>query len=118
MGRIIEKQLSFAELSIQVDYIGEDYHIIIRGGDRHHIGCTVLAVPRLSLTGDGSISVTSSVINVTGHKDEVICRRLAEKVARRKNAITVCTGGFHIDHICKEQIDEVIQAVDDLEIMI
>lgn len=85
------------------------------GGEKPHIGCVVLAIPRPSLTGDGSVSVTSSVLNITGHKDEELCRCLAEMLARKKNAVTVCTGGFHVDHIQKEQIAEVTEAIREIE---
>lgn len=107
----IEKELSFLKLIIKFTKIGNDYHIILEGGNRPHIGCTVLAIPRPSLKEDGSISSTASVLNVTGHKDEFLCRYLAENFAARKNAVTVCTGGFHMDHITEEQIEEVKKAV-------
>lgn len=106
-----QKQLTFSEIKVQITELGEDYHIMLRGGDKPHIGCTVLAVPRPSLTGDGSISVTSSVLNVTGHKDEQLCRYLAEEIARKKQAVVVCTGGFHYDNISSLQIQEVLAAV-------
>ena len=118
MERYIEEELSFGKLSVQISQLGSDYVIAVWGGEKPHIGCTVLAVPRPSLTGDGSCSVTSSVLNVTGHKDEEICRTLAEQVARRKGIVTVCTGGFHVDHIGKEQIDEVIQAAEKIGSML
>lgn len=107
----IEKKLSFSELTVEITQLGDDYMLVLAGGEKPHIGCTVLAVPRPSLTGSGERSATASVINVTGHKDETICRFLAETVAIKKGAVTVCTGGFHMDHIRKEQIDEVIAAV-------
>ncbi|MBQ6397572.1 MAG: hypothetical protein IJI06_05425 [Oscillospiraceae bacterium] len=44
-----------------------------------HIGCAVLAIPRPSLKSDGSMSCTSSVLNLSGHKDETLCRLLAER---------------------------------------
>ena len=111
MDRLIEKELSFAQLTIEMKQIGRDYEVSLRGGQKPHIGCTVLAIPRLSLSGDGSNSATSSVLNVTGHKDETLCRYLAEKIASAKNAVVVCTGGFHMDHISKAQIGEVTDAV-------
>ncbi len=80
-----QKQLTFSEITVQITELGEDYHIMLRGGDKPHIGCTVLAVPRPSLTGDGSISVTSSVLNVTGTRmssSAVIWRR---KLPEKKN---------------------------------
>ncbi len=107
MERIIEKEMSYAGLYIRVSCLGDDYCVSLWGGEKPHIGCAVLAIPRPSLTGDGSVSVTSSVLNVTGHKDEELCRYVAEQIARRKNAVTVCTGGFHMDQITEEQICEV-----------
>lgn len=112
------RELSFSRLTVRLCRLGDDYHVLLWGGNKPHIGCTVLALPRPSLTGDGSVSVTSSVLNVLGHKDETLCRRLAENVARKKNAVTVCTGGFHMDNITKEQIEEVIRALDELESLI
>ena len=44
--------LSFATLKIQVKRLGEDYFIIMQGGDKPHIGCTVLSIPRPSLSGE------------------------------------------------------------------
>ena len=82
------------------------------GGERPHIGCVVQAVPRPSLSGDGTISVTSSVINLTGHKDEFLCRRLAENRCRETGKVVVCTGGVHMDHITGEQIEELLKNID------
>ena len=112
--RIIEKVLSFAKLTVKITKIGSDYHVILEGGERPHIGCTVLAIPRPSLKGDGRISSTASVINVTGHKDEYLCRYFAEKMAAAQNAIVVCTGGFHTDGITERQIEEVQRAVEEI----
>ena len=83
---------------------------VLYGGQSPHIGCTVLAEPRPSLLGDGSVSATASVLNVCGHKDEAICRLVAETVASRTGRVTVCTGGFHLDGITPEQIGEVSAA--------
>ena len=92
--------------------IGEDLVLTLSGGEKPHIGCVVQAVPRPSLSGDGSISVTSSVINLTGHKDEFLCRRLAENRCRETGKVVVCTGGVHMDHITGEQIEELLKNID------
>lgn len=118
MQRTIEKELSFSKLTVTVQSVGDDFYLVLSGGDKPHIGCCVLAVPRQSLTGDGSISSTASVINVTGHKDEYLCRYLAEAAAIKKNAVTVCTGGFHMDHILPKQIEEVMAAVREISDML
>lgn len=109
-----EKQLSFSMMYIQMTKLGNEYHVLVWGGNKPHIGCTVLAVPRPSLTGDGSKSVTSSVLNVLGHKDEQICRYLAEEIAKKKKTVVVCTGGFHFDSITSNQIQEVLDAVKEI----
>ena len=87
--------------------IGEDLILILSGGEKPHIGCVVQAVPRPSLSG-----VTSSVINLTGHKDEFLCRRLAENRCRETGKVVVCTGGVHMDHITGEQIEELLKNID------
>lgn len=107
----IKKELTFTNIYAEISRLGEDYHILLSGGERSHIGCTVLAVPRPSLDGSGKMSSTASVLNVTGHKDEEVCRYLAEKVSAGKNAVVVCTGGVHMDEITKEQIAEIVETM-------
>lgn len=110
MGQV-RKRLSFAELTVISSQIGADYCIHVSGGERPHIGCAVLATPRPSRNCPEEISATSSVLNVAGHKDESICRQLAEAAAKRRNAVAVCTGGFHTDGITEEQIGELMGVV-------
>ena len=107
--REISVRLSFTRINIAVDSIGDDLCITVQGG-KSHIGCTVLAIPRESLTGEG-ISCTSSVINVSGHKDEEICRYVAEKAAAKYNVAVVCTGGIHIDGITAGQLEELREGI-------
>ena len=104
----IKKKLTFTNMCVEIRRLGSDYHILVSGGECPHIGCTVLAIPRPSLDGNGKMSSTASV---TGHKDEDVCRYLAEKVSAGKNAVVVCTGGIHMDGITKEQIAEIVEAV-------
>ncbi len=101
-------------LKMSAGRIGKDLLLCVEGGDTPHIGCAVQAVPRPSLAGDGKRSATASVWNLTGHKDEFLCRRLAEKVCKELGVTVVCTGGFHLEHISKEQIAEVMKAADEM----
>ena len=75
MERMLTKKATAAGCTMEVTVmkLGEDFQICLAGGEKPHIGCVVQAVPRESLTGDGSWSATSSVWNRTGHKDEVLC---------------------------------------------
>ena len=100
---IYEKQLSFAGITVRITKVGEDYSILLTGGGKPHIGCTVLSIPRPSLTGDGSISVTSSVLSLTGHKDETICRYL--ETHRKKEKHSSCLHGgipYRSNHWCAD----------------
>lgn len=105
----VVKKISTPDFDIEAGAakIGEDILLYIQGGDKPHIGCTVMAVPRPSLSGNGERSVTSSVLNLIGHKDESICRSLAEKVCQATGKTVVCTGGFHLENITTQQIKKV-----------
>ena len=108
------KEVAGTILMASAAYVGEDILICVQGGERPHLGCVVQAVPRLSLKGDGKAGATSSVLNLTGHKDEFLCRRIAERVCRDTGKVVVCTGGFHLDGISEEAIREVLDAADRL----
>lgn len=114
MDRTIMRQGTAAgsRLTIAAKFIGEDIFITVEGGERPHIGCIVQAVPRPSLTGNGETSATASVLNLTGHKDEFLCRRIAERICAGTGRIVVCTGGFHVDNIREDQIREVLACAD------
>lgn len=110
---IIETKLSYASYNLSINKLGEDYNIIFTGG-KEHIGSCVLAIPRPSLKNPTNISVTSSVLNITGHKDEFICKYIAESFAKRYNSTTICSGGFHFDNITQEKIDELFLSIKEL----
>lgn len=116
MEWILKEKRQVAEhfIEVGVSKIGNDILLCLEGGTKPHVGCVVQAVPRLSLTGDGSRSATASVLNLTGHKDEYLCRQLAEKISSNLGTVVVCTGGFHIDNMTKEQIKEVLQVVNEI----
>lgn len=89
--------------------MGQDYTLAVYGGALPHVGSVVMSVARPSLTGEG-ISATSCVLNGLGHKDELIARLFAERVAKEKNCTAVCACGIHVDQITPEQIQKVQEA--------
>jgi gallate decarboxylase subunit D len=81
-------------------------NIFIGGGERIHVGTTVISQPRPSLTGDGSTSCTTSVINLLGHKDDEIAIPVAEEICKHFKETTVVTAGIHIDNATAQYIEE------------
>ena len=110
----VEREVCGYPLRVGVKRIGEDLVISVEGGQKPHIGCVIQSVPRPSLTGDGNFSATSSVLNLTGHKDEYLCRKLSEQICAACQTTVVCTGGVHIDQITKEEIDEIMRTVEEI----
>ena len=109
------KEHVFGECWLNCEWIpmGQDFTVMVFGGDVPHVGSGVMTEARPSLTGEG-IGVTSSVINRLGHKDEVIARRYAEAIAIRAKCTVTCVCGIHIDHLTPEQLGIVEQAAERL----
>ena len=107
----IKKKLTFTEICVEVRRLGDDYHILVSGGECPHIGCTVLAIPRPSLDGSGKMTPTAPELTVPGKTPEQVGVYLAYKEAPAKNTTVVCTGGIHMDGIMKEQIAEIVEAM-------
>lgn len=104
-------KLSFSVMHMVFYRLGDDIVALLAGGEREHIGSAVLALPRPSLRGDGTLSSTSSVLNVPGHKDEALCRLVADYLSSRLGCRVAVTGGFHSDNLSSSQIEETVTAV-------
>ncbi len=95
-------------LDISAVRMGEDLSVTISGGTKPHIGCCVLAVPRPSLADSNQISSTSSILNVCGHKDDIIAKAVAEKLSSTLNCIVTVSCGIHFDQITKDQMEAIL----------
>ena len=100
----------FAEVKI----IGYDLILSVWGGTMPHIGSISVSVPRPGLKDGTSMSSTSSVINLIGHKDEVVARKFSEQLAAKFNKNAIATAGIHIDDITENQINILMQNMTDL----
>lgn len=85
--------------------IGEDLCVIISGGDKPHIGCVTLSVPRPSLSTSGGTSATTSVLNLMGHKDDEAAKYVSHLLSSKLNKNVVVTCGIHVDNITCEEIE-------------
>ena len=95
----------------EVKIIGGDLMISVWGGTKPHIGSISVSVPRPGLKDGTSMSSTSSVINLIGHKDEVVARKFSEQLAAKFNRNAIATAGVHIDDITENQINIIMQNI-------
>lgn len=83
---------------------GEDVSLTVGGGERSHLGASALAVPRSSLRDPEKVSASTSVLCVTGHKEDEFARRAAEQIAARRNCVASVCAGVHIENAGTEEL--------------
>jgi hypothetical protein len=84
-------------------------NIYLGGGEKTHIGTVVLCQPRESLKQDGSRSVTTSILNIVGHKDDDIAKPIAEKLCLNLNERIVISAGVHIEKATEAEIQKLLE---------
>jgi hypothetical protein len=102
------------KINMKAILIGEDLCVIISGGDRPHVGCVTLSVPRPSLADESIISSTTSVLNLVGHKDDEAARYVSHTLSSKLNKNVVVTCGIHVDNITVEEINITIKLLTEL----
>jgi hypothetical protein len=84
--------------------IGRDLSVSIWGGTHPHIGAVALAIPRPSLRNKRKTSATSSVLTLSGHKEDGPVKMVSEALASALNKNVVVTAGIHWDNLKPEEI--------------
>lgn len=79
--------------------------MIVTGGDRPHLGAVAVAQPRESLADPLKTSATTSNITLLGHKEDVLARSAASRVASAGSTNVVVCCGIHVENILPEEID-------------
>lgn len=102
------------KISMQLIEIGDDLFVVITGGNKPHIGCVTLSTPRLSLSDNGLISATTSVLNLVGHKDDEVARYVSQKLSSALNKNVVICCGIHLDKIEEWEINTVFEITKEL----
>jgi gallate decarboxylase subunit D len=98
----------------RVQKVGEDILVSLWGGTRPHIGAVGIAVPRPSLENPKRWSATSSTLTFLGHKEDMLVKKISEKLASRLKRNVVMTAGIHWDTITPQEIKTVGTLVDKL----
>ena len=101
-------------LQLVATRMGRDLCVALSGGDRPHIGAVALSQARPSLQGDGSLSATTSVLALTGHKEDDLARALAARLAVALDATVCVSCGIHVDGIQGAELHAVIDLTEEL----
>lgn len=108
MEKLTTYSACFGEGQYRVEAVavtcGRDVAVTAAGGTGPHIGAAVLAVPRPSMADPSRMSSSSSVICVTGHKDDEIAKHAAQILASSLGCIVTVIAGIHIDNAAPEDI--------------
>ncbi len=87
---------------------GADLVISITGGSQPHVGAVAIAQPRPSLRNSALTSATSSVITLCGHKDDVVARQAAERLARALGCVAVVSAGIHLEEASEADLAQLL----------
>lgn len=95
-----------------VQLLGEDVLIAVWGGTRPHIGS--LAVSTSDPERDPEQGRSSNVLQFCfpGHRDDVVARRVSERVAAALQRTVAVSAGIHIPDITPAEIDAVLANTD------
>lgn len=94
----------FHNVVASITHSGDDLIVCICGGEKEHVGAVALAIPRPSLADPKKISASTSVLCLTGHKEDEIARDGALQLASHLNCTVVLTVGLHVDFAKPEDI--------------
>ena len=84
---------------------GRDIVICIGGGEKKHVGAVALASPRPSLKNIGETSATASVLCLVGHKDDILARTAALRLAAAFKTNVLVSVGLHMDSATEADIN-------------
>ncbi|MCL4535248.1 MAG: hypothetical protein M1370_08850 [Bacteroidetes bacterium] len=97
--RIVTVTVGRGHRRVQATAILADDGLVVTllGGDRSHVGAVGIGIPRPSLRDGAQRSASSSVITITGHKEDALAKACAEDIARGLDQVAVVVAGMHVD---------------------
>jgi hypothetical protein len=93
------------QIKLRATITSDGLVVQIFGGDRTHIGALALSLPAPSLNDPGLISCSTTVVPITGHKDDEVAKPVAEDIARSWGSPVLTVVGIHVDRASKRDID-------------
>jgi molybdopterin converting factor small subunit len=99
-------------VSASLQQLGPDVLISVWGGARPHIGALSISMPHPECAPEESRSSTVLQFSFPGHRDDVVARRVSERVASALQRRIVVSAGIHVPDITPAGIDTVLANVD------
>ena len=78
------------------------------------MGAVAMAVPRPSLQDPKKMSATSSNFTFVGHKEDLLAKKISEKIASQLKTNVIITAGVHWDKLSPNKIETVEKLTDTL----
>lgn len=107
--RIVNRQQGRIRLEMMCVRMGLDACLIITGGDRPHLGAVAVSQIRESLADVGRKSSTTSNITLPGHKEDILARDMASRLAVAISANVAVCCGIHLDDISCDEIKSIVE---------
>jgi len=99
-------------VSASLQQFGPDMLISVWGGTRPHIGALSISTPHPDCASEESRSSNVLQFSFPGHRDDVVARRVSERVASALQRRIVVSVGIHVPDITPAGIDTVLANVD------
>lgn len=93
--------------------VGGDLSMAIWGGTRPHIGAVALAQARARLADPNRPASTSSVFTLLGHKDDIVARAAADRLAAALGRTVVVSAGLHVDQATPDDLQALTRAAEE-----
>ena len=71
------------------------------------MGAVAMAVPRPSLKDPKKVSATSSNFTFVGHKEDLLAKKISEKIASHLKTNVVVTAGIHWERLPPNKIETI-----------
>jgi len=101
-----------------IEEIGQDLLVSIQGGTKPHIGAVGMATPRPSLRDSGRWSATSSNFTFIGHKEDLLVKRISEKLAAQLKKNVVVIAGLHWKDVTSRELETIESLIEKLVLRI
>ena len=111
---ILQTKEGIFDLTASVTKVGQDFVVIIWGGERPHVGAVALAQSRKSLKDPDKVSATASVLCLLGHKEDVVVKIVSERLAAIADRPVAVVAGIHWDNLQESDFRQIFKNVDRL----